>query len=66
MKSRDTIVSVEPTALKKSEINSHELPANQLRKIQKVSIVKLTAPPTSVDEDYWLVVLAAMSRTTRE
>lgn len=54
----DTITSVETTALKKSEINSRELPPGKVREVSKGVTVKLTAPPTPVDEDYWLVVLA--------
>jgi hypothetical protein len=54
-----TITSVQITALKKSELNSRELPPTRVRRIASGTEVKLTAAPKAVDQEYWLVVLAA-------
>ena len=52
------ITSVQATALKKSELNSRELPPAEERRIVSGTVVKLTAAPKAVDDTYWLVVLA--------
>ena len=47
------------TALKKSELNSKELPPAEQRRIHGGTVVKLATAPKAVDATYWLVVLAA-------
>ena len=54
------MTSLEATAFKKSEINSRDLPDSEIRRVSKGSTVKLASPPTSVDEDYWLVTLVSL------
>ena len=55
------MTSVESTTLKKSEINSKELPPAERQAVPEGTTVRLTAPPISVDDEYLLVGLLEQS-----
>jgi hypothetical protein len=53
------------TWLKKSELTSDALPADEKVKVNVGAVERLVAPPSAVDEDYWLVSLAASSTSAQ-